>query len=582
MATGRSAALPASSASLSVPLSQNTAPVIKFQCLFTHDIRRKAKRWQDGFLRFHTFNKRIMVYDVSGNFTGDLHWQTDTELQDGDELELEQGGVLVQVGECLERTQTDLTPLLEKRKATATTTTTTTMRTAASLPRPANAYSPQSSRQPASSGSLVRYPANRLKPLTEVLGMARAPAVRTPLPAKSLDDKIHGSREDDRTERPAKRYKRSRDHNEGGGENTGPSHAAAAPSEAPNRPASRGNSERITLPSRGSAATTISRPSEPNPSGVLSFQPASTVSDTESSSKSRRKSPDKESSEQQRSIADVFAVDNSANSLHFPTQKPRNKLVCRGLLSASASNESENQQKEPVGAHKISDRPKSSKINNELRAAESRSGNGNYASNVAKSSVLTPTDGNNTLAFVPSVSTLQALEETAAPASSQKDAMISDFFKSSRPGPRQNSAGDETAGDENLYSQTSAIPHPPRSLTRSHSDMIPEPGAPTTISNDAPVLPPEENPQQQRSLQKSHSDLSSLRTNSNTSGPSAARGFQTKLAPMMMTTANGNLSSAIDDDRERGPWTSEALDLFDWWPPRRQKPAPNADETGAC
>jgi len=43
--------------------TQNTAPVLEFQCLFTFDLRRKQKRWQDGFLRFHTFNKRIMVYD---------------------------------------------------------------------------------------------------------------------------------------------------------------------------------------------------------------------------------------------------------------------------------------------------------------------------------------------------------------------------------------------------------------------------------------------------------------------------------------------------------------------------------------
>jgi hypothetical protein len=59
--------------SLSIPPSQNTAPVLEFNCLYTHDIRRKQKRWQDGFLRFHTFNKRVMVYDVPRNFIGDMH-----------------------------------------------------------------------------------------------------------------------------------------------------------------------------------------------------------------------------------------------------------------------------------------------------------------------------------------------------------------------------------------------------------------------------------------------------------------------------------------------------------------------------
>lgn len=107
--------LPPSSAR-GTPASQNTAPVIKFRCLFTHDVRRKAKRWQDGYLKFHTFNKRAMVYDDTGNFIGDHHWRDSNEIQDGDELELDKG-VLIQVSECMERTQTDLSALFEKRKA---------------------------------------------------------------------------------------------------------------------------------------------------------------------------------------------------------------------------------------------------------------------------------------------------------------------------------------------------------------------------------------------------------------------------------------------------------------------------------
>lgn len=102
--------------SASVPASQNTAPVIKFRCLFTHDVRRKAKRWQDGYLKFHTFNKRAMVYDDTGNFIGDHHWRDSNDIQDGDELELDKG-VLIQVSECMETTQADLSVLFEKRKA---------------------------------------------------------------------------------------------------------------------------------------------------------------------------------------------------------------------------------------------------------------------------------------------------------------------------------------------------------------------------------------------------------------------------------------------------------------------------------
>ncbi|KAI4172456.1 MAG: hypothetical protein LQ343_003546 [Gyalolechia ehrenbergii] len=104
------------SPNFSIRTTQNTAPVLSFNCLYTHDLRRKAKRWQDGILRFHTFNKRVMVYDVPRNFIGDTHWREPQEIQDGDELELEKG-VLIQVGEENGRTETDLSELLEKNKA---------------------------------------------------------------------------------------------------------------------------------------------------------------------------------------------------------------------------------------------------------------------------------------------------------------------------------------------------------------------------------------------------------------------------------------------------------------------------------
>ncbi|KAK0796309.1 hypothetical protein LTR91_013656 [Friedmanniomyces endolithicus] len=102
--------------SLSIPQTQNTAPVLEFNCLYTHDLRRKAKRWQDGFLRYHTFNRRIMVYDVPRNLVGDVHWTAGEALQDGDEVMLEKDGVMVQVSEAVGRTETDLTGLLNSRK----------------------------------------------------------------------------------------------------------------------------------------------------------------------------------------------------------------------------------------------------------------------------------------------------------------------------------------------------------------------------------------------------------------------------------------------------------------------------------
>ena len=103
-------------ASQSQSQSQVTASVVKFRCLYTHDLRRKSKRWQDGYLRYHAFNKRIMVYDEQGNYIGDHHWRSAEEIQDGDELELDKGA-LIQVGERMSTTQTDLSNLFEKKKS---------------------------------------------------------------------------------------------------------------------------------------------------------------------------------------------------------------------------------------------------------------------------------------------------------------------------------------------------------------------------------------------------------------------------------------------------------------------------------
>ncbi|CAJ2503601.1 Uu.00g109950.m01.CDS01 [Anthostomella pinea] len=104
---------PASSTRLQARAS--SAPVLEFVCLFTHDLRRKQKRWQDGRLKYHTFNKRVMVYDERGNSVGDAHWREDYDFGDGEELELERGSAIVQVAECTGSRDQDLSELIDKR-----------------------------------------------------------------------------------------------------------------------------------------------------------------------------------------------------------------------------------------------------------------------------------------------------------------------------------------------------------------------------------------------------------------------------------------------------------------------------------
>ncbi|SPQ19794.1 3a64c354-4cae-449d-8ad4-99325f8fd276 [Thermothielavioides terrestris] len=97
-----------------------SAPVLEFVCLFTHDLRRKQKRWEDGRLKYHTFNKRVMVYDERGNFVGDMHWQRESEFGEGEEFQLERGGAIVQAIETVlrlkPRQKRGLLLLSEKRK----------------------------------------------------------------------------------------------------------------------------------------------------------------------------------------------------------------------------------------------------------------------------------------------------------------------------------------------------------------------------------------------------------------------------------------------------------------------------------
>ena len=104
-----------SSTALSIPPSQNTAPVHEFRCLYTHDVRKKSKKWQDGRVKYHTFNKRVMLYDDFQTFIGDTHWKENGELQPGDSVTLDIG-VLIELEELMVTTQTDLAPLWEKDK----------------------------------------------------------------------------------------------------------------------------------------------------------------------------------------------------------------------------------------------------------------------------------------------------------------------------------------------------------------------------------------------------------------------------------------------------------------------------------
>ncbi|KAL8658034.1 MAG: hypothetical protein Q9226_001343 [Calogaya cf. arnoldii] len=126
-----------------------------------------------------------MVYDVPRNFIGDTHWRESQAIQDGDELELEKG-VLIQVGEevKVERTETDLTELLEKRKPKPTcdgpkVTLPAAVRTPSTPHRNSIAN--------ATFATSMSAPFSQLRPksLNALLGRPKGPVGRATVPSKS-------------------------------------------------------------------------------------------------------------------------------------------------------------------------------------------------------------------------------------------------------------------------------------------------------------------------------------------------------------------------------------------------------------
>jgi hypothetical protein len=191
----RSTALPSGTQTAS-----QTAPVAEFRCLFTHDVKRKQKRWQDGFLKFHTFNSRVMVCDQARNHIGDTYWKDSSELQEGDELSLDRG-VLVEVAEAMGVTQTDLAPLLKK---TRESTMEGPSRPAPSAPvRPFQRPTPVAPSNTVRAGTQLRH-----KSLNTLLGTPKGPAGKA-VPMKSPYDsrKEQGQEQEIIEERAPKRQK---------------------------------------------------------------------------------------------------------------------------------------------------------------------------------------------------------------------------------------------------------------------------------------------------------------------------------------------------------------------------------------
>lgn len=91
--------------------------VAEYRCIFTEDVNKKNKRWQDGRFTRHSFNQRALVYDDRGNLIGGDCQHLIPVINEGDELQLDIGHttILIQVQERIGDRQQDLSELVGKR-----------------------------------------------------------------------------------------------------------------------------------------------------------------------------------------------------------------------------------------------------------------------------------------------------------------------------------------------------------------------------------------------------------------------------------------------------------------------------------
>ncbi|KAF8418945.1 hypothetical protein EV426DRAFT_298986 [Tirmania nivea] len=100
-----------------LPASQ-TAPIDEFRILWTSQKKQKLKKWQDGFLRFHTYNKRMIVYDETRTLVCDMYLQRADKVNTGDEFEFEHHLVTVEEfkGRVIQDLSALISPIVERRQ----------------------------------------------------------------------------------------------------------------------------------------------------------------------------------------------------------------------------------------------------------------------------------------------------------------------------------------------------------------------------------------------------------------------------------------------------------------------------------
>lgn len=331
----------ASPPSTGMASSQVIGTVIKFRCLYTHDLRRKSKRWQDGYLRYHTFNKRVMVFDCQGNFIGDHHWRSADEVQDGDELELDKG-VLVQVTERMGTTQTDLSNLFERKK-----------------PSQGSPQSKDPASQPTRTPAPVRSSSSHSRSLNDMLGIKKTPIAHliSPYeerhPPQPMDTVRQSSERAPKRQRISQGTSRLRLNDQPDlvdrtqGKDTTSTRSTSSTRETTNH---QKDPDPPSYEGRTSDASKATTQAKPDPRPLNRTQPPAPTSSishhipqapaTKGIGFDNVRSPSNNMPPPCRSFSSMSSSDAPTNTLRIATQQPRRKLMYKGLLPGQTSQNS--------------------------------------------------------------------------------------------------------------------------------------------------------------------------------------------------------------------------------------------------
>lgn len=577
---------PRNTPNLSVPLTQTTAPVTKFRCLFTHDLRRKAKRWHDGFLRFHTFNKRVMVYDSSSNFIGDLHWRETEDVQDGDEMELDKG-VLIQVGECIGRTETDLTPiLLDKRKQDQ-----------ASPPKEPPRHQPSHTPRPQTSAR----PQQRDTSLSAILGIKRS-SIGNLLPTEShsttSDPATHIFTANETEDRPRKRRRETPENivsqqNNSNGNPHEPRIAKA--SEVPRREIS---------PSKTLPRANLARRADQELAKPVNLVSRPAVSEASHSTSNRE--PTAPTGLPRNSLppnpGSTNSQDAQFSTLRISTQKPRKKLMYSALLPQNGSQSGTQKRQRPA-----------SNLDSSVGLQNAQPGYRSYPTDIGVLSDLIDEFSSDDYPEATMPSHVAHADNTYESPSDTALAAFVDLIRAEGSPTPQVKASPNSINSHNppplrecqeqvmkpasidsrnvdelrtKDNTPQVITKQPRQFLRSHSETGALKGKAPTPFPRSPPLPP----QRQQPTHRGAGQAASANAEPSPTKRTSPRLFQRSISDLSsLRQGNSKRSHAIiatgrkppdpipeENEDDQGPWTSEALDLFDWWPPGKPKPASEA------